>query len=426
MKTAFINGIILDCTENMEPLKDKVLIVEDEKISGIYDKNHDLSDCQMVDLKGRYLMAGLINMHVHLAGNGKPQKKQRDNKKLVDTIFAVPGGAAVARKLHESWARLELLSGVTTVRTVGGLRTFDTELRDAINNGKKVGPRILAGNEGITVVGGHMEGSVARAAHNNEEAVAMVDRLAKEKTDLVKVMITGGVMDAKVKGAPGEIKMPAEMVKAVCERAKEHGLYVSAHVESPEGVKLALENGVTSIEHGAKPDEETIRLFKEKKAFLITTLSPALPYALFDPAITNVSEVEQFNGKVVFDGIIECSKTALANGIPVGLGNDVGCPWVSAYDFWRELVYFHNYVGVSNKFALYTATLRNAQLAGIDKITGSLEAGKYADMIVTENNPLDDLKTLQHVQMVVHKGHVIDHPQYKRKAILDQELGKFI
>lgn len=426
MKTAFINGIIMDCTENMEPLKDKVLIVEDEKISGIYDKDHDLSDCQLIDLKGRYLMAGLINMHVHLAGNGKPQKKQRDNKKLVDTIFAVPGGAAVARKLHESWARLELLSGVTTVRTVGGLRTFDTELRDAINNGKKVGPRILAGNEGITVVGGHMEGSVARAAHNNEEAVAMVDRLAKEKTDLVKVMITGGVMDAKVKGAPGEIKMPAEMVKAVCERAKEHGMYVSAHVESPEGVKLALENGVTSIEHGAKPDEETIRLFKEKKAFLITTLSPALPYALFDPAITNVSEVEQFNGKVVFDGIIECSKTALANGIPVGLGNDVGCPWVSAYDFWRELVYFHNYVGVSNKFALYTATLRNAQLAGIDKITGSLEAGKYADMIVTENNPLDDLKTLQHVQMVVHKGHVIDHPQYKRKAILDQELGKFI
>ena len=426
MKTAFINGIILDCTENMEPLKDKVLIVEDEKISGIYDKDHDLSDCQLIDLKGRYLMAGLINMHVHLAGNGKPQKKQRDNKKLVDTIFAVPGGAAVARKLHESWARLELLSGVTTVRTVGGLRTFDTELRDAINNGKKVGPRILAGNEGITVVGGHMEGSVARAAHNNEEAVAMVDRLAKEKTDLVKVMITGGVMDAKVKGAPGEIKMPAEMVKAVCQRAKEHGMYVSAHVESPEGVKLALENGVTSIEHGAKPDAETIRLFKEKKAFLITTLSPALPYALFDPAITNVSEVEQFNGKVVFDGIIECSKTALANGIPVGLGNDVGCPWVSAYDFWRELVYFHNYVGVSNKFALYTATLRNAQLAGIDKITGSLEAGKYADMIVTENNPLDDLKTLQHVQMVVHKGHVIDHPQYKRKAILDQELGKFI
>ena len=426
MKTAFINGIILDCTENMEPLKDKVLIVEDEKISGIYDKDHDLSDCQLVDLKGRYLMAGLINMHVHLAGNGKPQKKQRDNKKLVDTIFAVPGGAAVARKLHESWARLELLSGVTTVRTVGGLRTFDTELRDAINSGKKVGPRILAGNEGITVVGGHMEGSVARAAHNNEEAIAMVDRLAREKTDLVKVMITGGVMDAKVKGAPGEIKMPAEMVKAVCQRAKEHGMYVSAHVESPEGVKLALENGVTSIEHGAKPDEETIKLFKEKKAFLITTLSPALPYALFDPAITNVSEVEQYNGKVVFDGIIECSKTALANGIPVGLGNDVGCPWVSAYDFWRELVYFHNYVGVSNKFALYTATLRNAQLAGIDKITGSLEAGKYADMIVTENNPLDDLKTLQHVQMVVHKGHIIDHPQYRRKAILDQELGKFI
>ena len=117
-------------------------------------------------------------------------------------------------------------------------------------------------------------------------------------------MITGGVLDAKEKGVPGELKMAPEMVKAVCNRAHALGYQVAAHVESPQGVRVALENGVDSIEHGAKMDDDMIRLFKEKNAFLCTTLSPALPYALFDRSITNATEVEQFNGNVFFEGII--------------------------------------------------------------------------------------------------------------------------
>lgn len=105
-------------------------------------------------------------------------------------------------------------------------------------------------------------------------------------------MITGGVLDAKAKGVPGELKMAPEMVKAVCEKAHKKGYKVAAHVESPEGVKVALANGVDSIEHGAKADEEMIRLFQEHKAFLCTTISPALPYALFDRSVSNASEVE--------------------------------------------------------------------------------------------------------------------------------------
>ena len=151
--------------------------------------------------------------------------------------------------------------------------------------------------------------------------------------DLVKLMITGGVLDAKEKGVPGELKMAPEMVKAVCDRAHAAGYVVAAHVESPEGVRVALENGVDSIEHGAKPDDEILRLFRERGAFLCTTISPALPYALFDRSVSNASEVEQFNGNVVFEGIIECAKAALAHDIPVVLGNDVGCPWITQYDF---------------------------------------------------------------------------------------------
>ena len=403
-----------------------VVLTENDKIVDIVPENTNISGYQKVDLNGSYLMPGLINMHVHLAGNGKPQKKQRDNEKLVSSIMSSGITRAVAYKMVCGFAKDELFSGVTTIRTVGGLGNFDTRLRDEIAEGKKVGPRILAANQGISVPGGHMAGSVAIAAGTIDEALQHVEQAKKEHVDLVKLMITGGVLDAKEKGVPGELKMAPEMVRAVCEKAHKEGYLVAAHVESPQGVKVALENGVDSIEHGAKPDEEMIELFQKRGAFLCTTISPALPYALFDRAITNATEVEQYNGNVVFEGVIACAKEALAHDIPVVLGNDVGCPWITQYAFWRELYYFHKYVGVSNAFALYTATARSAEMAGIGDVTGTISKGKCADMIVTKENPLDDLRALRNVWMVVAGGKVIDHPKVKRKEQVERELDKFL
>lgn len=426
MNYAFINGKILDGTKDMEIQEGLCILTDGKHIVDIVSSDSDLTGYEKIDLQGKYILPGLINMHVHLAGNGKPQKKQRDNEKLVRTIMSSALTKAVAYKMVCGFAKDELLSGVTTIRTVGGLGNFDTKLRDEIAIGKKTGPRILAANQGISVPGGHMAGSVAVAAGSISEALQHVEESKKENVDLIKLMITGGVLDAKEKGVPGELKMEPEMVRAVCEKAHAEGYIVSAHVESPEGVRMALENGVDSIEHGAKLDEEMITLFKEKHAFLCTTLSPALPYALFDRAITNASEVEQYNGNVVFEGIIDCAKTALANDIPVVLGNDVGCPWITQYDFWRELYYFHKYVGVSNAFALYTATKRSAEMAGIDDITGSIEKGKCADMIVTSQNPLEDLRALRHVDMVIANGILIRDPKIKKKTQVEAELDKFI
>ena len=392
MNYAFTNGKILDGTKDMQIQEGLCILVENGTITDIVPNTADLSDYKVIDLHGNYIIPGLINMHVHLAGNGKPQKKQRDNEKLVKKIMSSSLTRAIAYKMVSGFATDELLSGVTTIRTLGGLGNFDTRLRDEIEAGTKIGPRILASNEGISVPGGHMAGSVAIAASTIPEALEHLEKSKKENVNLIKLMVTGGVLDAKEKGVPGELKMSPEMIRAICEKAHADGYVVAAHVESPEGVRVALENGVDSIEHGAKMDDDMIRLFKKHNAFLCTTLSPALPYALFDRTLTNATEVEQYNGNVVFEGIIDCAKKALANDIPVVLGNDVGCPWITQYDFWRELHYFHKYVGVSNSFALYTATKRSAELAGIGDITGSIEKGKAADMIVTKENPLETLK----------------------------------
>ena len=426
MKRAYTNGILLDGTEQMQPTAHKIVLTEDGIITAIADEGTDLDGYEVIDLRGGYLMPGLINLHVHLAGNGTPSAKPRDNAALVRKILSNGLTRAVAYKLVCSYAKTELLGGVTTIRTVGGIADFDTRCRDDAAAGKLLAPRILAANEGISVPGGHMAGSVAVAARNNAEALAQLKKASEQKVDLVKLMITGGVMDATEKGTPGELKMPPEMVKAVCDEAHRLGYTVAAHTESPQGVKVALENGVDSIEHGAKMDEETVRLYKERGAFVCTTISPALPYALFDMSVSGATEKDQYNGKIVFDGVIESAKTAIANGIPVGLGNDVGCPYITQYDFWRELCYFHKYCGVSNRFALYTATLRNAQLAGVGDVTGSIEPGKSADFIVTRKNPLEDLTALRELELVVCRGRAVKKPRPKRKKEIDALLELYL
>lgn len=330
------------------------------------------------------------------------------------------------RKLVAGFAKTQLLSGVTTIRTVGGIADFDTSIRDEINSRKRIGPRILASNMAISVHGGHMAGSLAYEASSPEEAANYVDIIAKEKPDIIKLMITGGVLDAEKVGEPGVLRMSPEIVRAACKRAHELGFKVAAHVESPEGVKVALENGVDSIEHGAKPTEEIMKLFRERKAFQVSTISPALPFALFDREISHATYEQQENGKIVFDGIVSLAKECLKEGIPVGLGTDTACPYVTQYDMWRELYYYSKFCGVSENFAIYSATLLNATLAGIGDITGSIEKGKMAEMIVVEKNPLEDLRALRNPDMVVMRDKIIRLPKVKKIPEVETELDKWL
>ena len=426
MNTAYTNCIILDGTENMTPQRGKAILTEGGVITDIVPDSAIPAGFEKVDLGGRYILPGLINLHVHLAGSGKPKKKPSDPVKLVKLITSNSLMRTLGKKMVAGYAKTQLMSGVTTIRTVGGIADFDTFVRDSINSGRLTGPRILASNMAVSVHGGHMAGSLAYEAATSEEAVAYVDKIAREKPDIIKLMITGGVLDAEKVGEPGVLRMPPELVKAACDRAHELGFKVAAHVESPEGVRVALENGVDSIEHGAKPTDNIINLFKKRNAFQVSTLSPALPFAMFDRSVSHATYEQRENGKIVFDGIISLAKACLENGIPVGLGTDTACPYVTQYDMWRELCYFVKYCGVSEKFALYSATLLNATLAGVGDETGSIEKGKKAEMIVTRENPLENLQALRNLDMVIMRENIIRSPKVKKIPEVETELDKWL
>ena len=426
MKYALINGVLLDGTEAMQPRPGLTVLVNGDRIEALVPAGDEGAGYEKIDLSGGYVMPGLINLHVHLPASGKPTVKQKDNKKTVRLMTSNALLRAVTFQVCAGYAKTELLSGVTTLRSVGGIQAVDSCLRDKILSGKAVGPRILAGNMAVSVPGGHMAGSLAYEAASPEGAAALVRKIAEDKPDLIKLMITGGVLDVKCKGEPGELKMSPELVKAACDQAHALGLPVAAHVESPQGVRVALEGGVDTIEHGAAPDEEILHLFKERKACHIATISPALPYAMFDRSVTGASETEQYNGRIVMDGIIACAKACLERGIPVGLGTDTGCPHITHYDMWREVYYFHKFCGVTNAFALHTATLGNARLVGLGAETGSIEPGKCADLIVTRANPLEDLKALRHIDLVMGRGNLIRAPKVKKIEKAERELDKFL
>ena len=173
-----------------------------------------------------------------------------------------------------------------------------------------------------------------------------------------------------------------------------------------------------------------LALFREngvgRKSSLTCTVSPALPFIKLPPEMTHSTEIQVVNGRIVFEGIVSAAKQALEQGIPVGLGTDSACPYVTQYDMWRELVYFERIVGASRQLALHSATLGNASIIGLGDETGSIEVGKSADMIVLDANPLDDLEALRNVRRVMVRGKFADSLHVKHLPELDRELDKFL
>jgi len=428
MKYALVNGIILDGNEN-KPTKGKAILVDGERIVDVIKEKESYGDYRVVDLEGKYIMPGLVNLHVHMPVKGGPAKKTSkpvDYKKLFDLLTKVPFVLGILQKGEERNAKNELFSGVTTLRAVGGILNLDSKVRDKINEGKIIGPRMLVANSAISVPNGHFAGSLAVIANTPDEARKFVDEFQKDKPDLVKLMITGGVMDSDKEGEPGALRMQPEIVKAACEQAHKYGLPVAAHIECKEGLRVAVENGVDTIEHGALLDDKLIKLMKERDLAIVTTMSPVIPYWEFELDESNCLPVAKANTKIVMDGIIKCNIEGRKNDLKVGLGTDTGCPFDTHYNGYREMHYYCKYCKATPEDALRRMTLGNAEILHMEKEIGSIEKGKFADMIVSSKNPLEDFRNLAKLDKVIFKGTIHNNPSIKKDKKVELLLDKYM
>lgn len=372
-----------------------------------------------LDIDNKYVMPGLINAHVHLFGSGKPMKALSGGnaQKRIAGIISTKLGRKVLDRMVKNHALTALNSGVTTIRAVGDLLYSDIKLRDLIDSEKLQGPRLIVSGPAISVTGGHGAGSFALISDSPWEARRLVRKNVSEQVDLIKICVTGGVIDSRKVGQAGRLEMTLEEVSAVCEEAHKMGFLVAAHAESTEGVRTALLGGADTIEHGSILDREIIELFlNNPKSFrgyssLIPTLYPAVTIYKLKPEETLMTSVNIENAGIVFEGMVKGLVQAAEAGILTGLGTDSSCPYVTQYNTWRELDYIVKYAGLPPETAIHNATRQNARILGIDHLTGTLESGKASDIIVIKHNPLTDLRALSEVDMVMRGELVIHNPK---------------
>jgi imidazolonepropionase-like amidohydrolase len=379
---------------------------------------------KIIDCSGKFVSPGLINMHAHLFGTGKPAKflgggvSQKAMMKIVSTY----AGLTYLRNTALSAVKNELYGGCTTVRSVGDFRFADVYARNKVKAGLAQGPRLIVSGPAITAENGHGDGTFAKTAYSAKEAEQFVEINAEHNVDFIKICITGGVMDAKVKGEPGMLRMDPQIAAAICKKAHEMGFKVASHTESEEGIDVAVRSGVDTIEHGSPLNDDRIKGIKANGSALICTFSPAIPLSALPPELTRLDELCVYNSAVLTNKMISGVRTALENEIPVGLGTDASCPFVAQYAMWREICWFQMYTGVSNAFALSSATYGNAKILGINNITGSLSAGKCADMIITAEDPLKDLSVLRDLDTVIAAGKIYDKPVPDRIEHIDTNV----
>lgn len=321
-----------------------------------------------------------------------------------------------------------LHSGVTTMRSVGEFFYTDVQLRDEIKANQFVGPNLLVSGYFLSVTGGHGAPYLALVGDSPWEARRNVRINVKNGVDLIKICVTGGVTDAKVVGEAGRLQMTEEEVAAICEEAHKIGIRVAAHVESTEGVRIALKGGVDTIEHGAEMDEEIISLYQNNpralKGYtaLIPTLQAAYPSAKLDLSLTKVNETVKENSRLVYDSMLKGVRQAVEHDIKIGIGTDAAMSYVTHYDLWRELDHYMRQTKLNSSQIIERVTKSNAEILGIDHLTGSIDIGKQADLIVMQQSPLDNIKALSEVAMVMVKGSLIQTPSVTRIQAVDELL----
>lgn len=382
----------------------------------------------------KFVIPGLINAHAHLFADGRPLSKiylMPATKRVVTKALRSPAGQMLMRARTRRNSLNQLHSGVTTIRTVGDVAFEVMAIHDLIERGDLVGPRILPSGPLLAIPDGHGAPQIAHEVADPRQARTNTRINLTHGARSIKISATGGVTDAKGIGHAGTPEMSEEAMIAICEEAHAAGVIVAAHAQSAEGVRRALRAGVDTIEHGSSIDDEMIDLYRSNPrslrgwSALIPTLQACLPLVRLDQSITKVSDVVRSNAELVLEEMLAGIRTALANDITLGVGSDSAVTYVTHANTWRELDFLIRFGGLTPVQALHAITHTNARILGLEDQIGSVEAGKSADFVMLNDNPLTSVRTLQHPVHVVARGHLIEHPDIDRIEQIDDQFDSF-
>ena len=391
MRTAIIGGRVLDGTGD-PPIDDGLVVVSGNVIEhaghrGGYKLEGDIS---RVDARGKTILPGLFNCHAHLC-HPEPQ----------DPEFSWPT-PAVSILLATKYARQTLESGVTTVRDMGSYHDGTVGLRDAIARGVIVGPRILVSVRPITITGGHWH-FVGVEADGPDDVRRKAREQLKAGADHIKLMATAGV------GTPGqrgtETQFTREEIAAAVDVAERAGKRVAAHAHADQGVLDCVEAGVTTIEHGSGISQRTATLMAERGVFLVPTMQ-VLYFIAERGSEIGVPAWKVENSKRRLEIRARNLPVALREGVLLAFGTDSGGRYSPHGEIVTEMKLLHD-LGVSTSDVIHCATLASARACGMDDRLGSLEAGKLADVVVVDGNPLDDFEAFRKVVMVLKEGELV-------------------
>lgn len=370
-------------------LEDLVVVIEDKKIKEVSKEINleDYPDATVIDAKGKTVLPGLIDCHVHIGSEGNADffKTQSDSVPR-KTLRA----AMVAKKTLDA--------GFITVRNMGSGDNIDIELAKAIDQGMVEGSRIIPSGRCICMTGGHGWFN-GREVDGVDEARKGAREQLKAGAQVIKIMATGGVMTEGVE--PGSPQLTIEEMRAAVEEAHKAGRKTATHAQGTEGIKNAILAGLDTIEHGIFLDEETINLMLEKNVALIPTL--VAPYQINKGGIeAGIAEYAVKKSMRIAESHVNSYKMALEAGVTIAMGTDSGTPLNKPGKNAMELELMVK-SGMDELSALKAATSVAAKVIDREDIIGSLEAGKYADVVIFEGNPLEDIKILHNKPTVIIK-----------------------
>ncbi len=389
----------------------KTVIVENNKIINIVNGKVTGTDSDtFVDLSGQTLMPGLMDMHVHLSfqhgGPSTYMKRFRQNEADF-TIEAL------------NYAELTLMAGFTTVRNLGDSYNETVAIRNAINQGKLVGPRIYSSAKAIATTGGHADptnglskrlldipGPVDGVVNGVAQAREAVRQRYKDGADLIKITATGGVLSVAKNGQNPQFM--SDELDAIVQTAKDYEMTVAVHAHGKEGMRRAILAGVDSIEHGTYMDKEIFRLMRKNDVFYVPTI-------LAGDFVARKSKIDGYFPEIVRPKaakigplIQQTFAQAHENGVTIAFGTDSG---VSPHGENAKEFSLMVGAGMSEMDAIRSATINAAKLLKVDKELGSIEIGKLADLVAVVGDPLEDISLLESPSFVMKDGEIFKHKQ---------------